>query len=265
MKFFTHLKSISLALLFIVSGFKTEAPLSVESQKYLRTILMNNDFKSTELKSNYLKYNFAPLWLGTPNYSVVGIIGASNQRLQIKFLSAIKDSLQTDTYLITGKSKVASNICSFGGTFTIRYVRELRKFNTRVDETVSPARHEGILLAEYQLVENTNQPAAGIFTGVLLTKWYIDKKGVLHYDDIESFADGCCNNQFVGTWASQKSNKTFRCNWGDSRIPNAGKFDIGVGEFSPDYSRGDKEWQHYAQAWIYSNATAVKEEKKLWW
>lgn len=139
------------------------------------------------------------------------------------------------------------------------------QFSARVDETVSPARHEGILLAEYQLAEGSTQPAAGIFTGVLLTKWYIDKKVMLRYDDIDNFADSSYNNQFVGTWTSQKSNRTLRCNWGDDRIPNAGKFDMGTGEFSPNYKPGDKEWTRYAQAWIYSNAIAVKEEEKRWW
>lgn len=264
MKTPTALKSLILFLLWITVGFRA-ATLPVESQKYMRDVLASSEFQTTELKGNYLKYNFAPLWLNTLNASVVGIIGDENRRLQMKLLSGVKDSIHADTYFITGKSKVAGNICSFSGTFTVRHVRELRKFSTRVDETASPARHEGILLAEYQLAENNNQPAAGVFTGILLTRWYIDKKGVLRYDDIESFADGSCNNQFVGTWTSQKSNKTLRCNWGDDRIPNAGKFDIGAGEFSPAYRPGDKDWQHYAQAWIYDNSAARRQEQKPWW
>ena len=243
----------------------TTNSLSAESQKYMREILEGNEFKSTELKNNYLKYNFAPLWLSTLNSSVVGIIGDGNRRLQMKLLSAVMDPTHADTYLITGKSKVTDNICSFSGTFTIQHVRELRGFNTRVDETVSPAMHEGICLAEYQLTETNNQPSAGVFTGALLARWYVDKKGVLRYDEISSFADGSCNNQFVGTWTNQKSNKILRCNWGDDRIPNAGKFDVGAGEFSPAYQPVDKEWQRYAQAWIYDDTAARKQEQKPWW
>ena len=151
----------------------------------------------------------------------------------MRLLSAIKDSIHADTYLITGKSKVANHICNFSGTFTIRHMRELRKFSNRIDEKTSIAQHEGVLLAEYQLVEDVSQPASGFFKGVLLTKWYIDKKGALRYDNIENFADGACNNQFVGIWTSQESHKTLRCNWGDDRIPNAGNFYLGAGEFSP--------------------------------
>lgn len=265
MKKSATLIALLLSLLWVAVGFKATTLLSVESQKYMRDILASDELQPLELKNNYLKYNFAPLWLKTPNTSVVGIIGNGNRRLQMKLLSAVKDSIHADTYIITGKSKVASNICSFSGTFTIQHIRELRKFSTRVDEIVSPARHEGICLAEYQLAETNNQPAADVFTGILLTTWYIDKKGVLRYDDIESFADGSCNNQFVGTWSNQKSNKTLRCNWGDDRIPNAGKFDMGAGFFSPNYKPGNKEWQRYAQAWIYGNATAIKQEKKHWW
>jgi hypothetical protein len=260
----TALKALMLLLLWIAVGFRATT-LPVESQKCMRDILASNKVQPTEQKGNYLKYNFATLWLNTTNSSVVGIIGDGNRRLQMKLLSAVKDSIHADTYFITGKSKVAGNICSFSGSFTVRHIRELRKFSTRVDETASPARHEGILLAEYQLTEDNNQPAAGVFAGVLLTKWYIDKKDVLRYDDIESFADGSCNNQFVGTWTSLKSHKTLRCNWGDNRIPNAEKFDIGAGEFSPGYKPGDKEWQHYAQAWIYDNTAARRQEQKPRW
>ena len=259
------LTSLLLLLIWIASGFKTTTPLPAESQKYMRAVLASHEFRLAELKGNYLKYDFAPLWLSTPNSSVIGIIGDGNRRLQMKLLSAVKDPIHADTYLITGKSKVAGNICSFSGTFTIRHVRELQKFGIRVDETVSPAVHEGIFLAEYQLTEANDQSSAGGFTGVLLTRWYVDKKGVLRYDDIESFTDDSCNNQFVGTWTSRKSNKALRCNWGDDRIPNAGKFDIGVGEFSPAYGPGDKEWKRYAQAWIYDNTAARNQEKKPWW
>ena len=265
MKKSTPFKLILFVLLLLVAGFKTARSLPAESQKYLRTILASDGFKSAEIKDEYLKYNFAPLWLNTPNNLVVGIIGNEKRRLQIKLLSAVKDATRADTYLVTGKSKAAGNVCGFSGTFTIRHVRELRNFSTRVDETVSPALHEGILLAEYRLTEDASQKAAGTFTGVLLTNWYIDKKGGLHYDDIRNFADGFSNNQFVGIWTNPKNNKALRCNWGDSRIPNAGSFDIGAGEFSPAYTPGDKEWHRYAQAWIHDNAAAREQESKPWW
>ncbi|GAB3740398.1 hypothetical protein GCM10027594_20360 [Hymenobacter agri] len=106
---------------------------------------------------------------------------------------------------------------------------------------------------------------SGVFNGVLLSRWYIDKKGNLRYDDIESFGDGFSNNQFVGTWTNHKGDKTLRCNWGDYRIPNAGSFDIGAGEFSPDPKFITNGWQRYSQAWIYNNAAARKQEKQPWW
>lgn len=110
MRIFDTLKYFLFTLFFLTVGFKTKTPLSVESQKYLHDILANHKFKPTELKDNYLKYNFAPLWLSTLNSSVVGIIGNGNRRLQMKLLSALEDSIRTDTYFITGKSKASNTI-----------------------------------------------------------------------------------------------------------------------------------------------------------
>ena len=249
----------------LLSGFKTTDELPIESVKYLRTALEDAGLKSTERKAAYLKYNFAPLWLKTANSSIVGFIGSNYQRIRIKLLSATKDTAHQDTYFIAGKSAVGNNICDFSGMIIIRHVRELRKFDTRVDETISPARQEGILLAEYHLNENKKLTKTGIFSGILRTKWYINKKGNICYDDINSASDSFCNNQFIGAWTAYKDNKSLRCNWGDYRIPNASSFDIGAGEFSPDAKYLTQGWQGYSQAWIYGNENARRQEEKPWW
>lgn len=263
-----HMFRIRYILLFVILlllEFKIKGKLPIESAKYLRTALANADLQPPERKAEYLKYNFAPLWLKTPNSLILGFIGFNYQRIRIKFLSATKDSTHPDTYFIAGKSAVGNNICDFNGTITVRHVRELRNLETRVDETISPARQEGILLAEYYLSENKTQAKAGVFTGIMRTNWYINKKGVLYYDDISSASDSFCNNQFIGTWTAYRDNKSSRCNWGDYRISNSGNLDIGAGEFSPDDKYLAQGWQSYSQAWIYGNENIQQQEEKAWW
>ncbi|GAA4355579.1 hypothetical protein GCM10023185_18530 [Hymenobacter saemangeumensis] len=252
-------------LIVIFSGFITRQLLSVESRKFVAAQLASRELKPTEKKNQYLKYDYAPLWLHTPHEAVVGFIGADYQRLQMKFLTAVKDPAQPDTYRVSGKSKVANSICAFTGTIIVRHVRERRSLPLPVDARVSPAREAGLLLAEYQLSEITTQPKTGVFSGILLTRWFLDKTGRLHYDDLEKYADGYSNNQFVGTWTPHIGTKVLRCNWGDYRIPNAGDFDMGAGEFSPNEKYRAKGWHTYTQAWMQQDKAAQQRESQRWW
>lgn len=259
------IRYILLFVVLLLLGFKITSRLPVESAKYLRIALANVDLHPPERKAKYLKYNFAPLWLKTPNSSILGFIGSNYQRIRIKLLSATKDSIHADTYFVAGKSAVGNKICDFNGTMIIRHVRELRNFETRVDETISPARQEGVLLAEYYLGENKTQAKAGVFIGVVRTNWYINKKGALYYDDISSVSDSFYNNQFIETWTAYRDNKSLRCNWGDYRIHNSGNLDIGAGEFSPDKKYLAQGWQSYSQAWIHGNKNVQQQEENSWW
>jgi len=255
----------SLVGLLFICAF--QAALPQESQTYVQTVLADKALLPAERKQDYLGYNFAPLWLQTHHSAVFGIIGARYQRLHMKLLTATKDPTAPGRYRIAGKSKVNNTVCSFSGTLTIRNVREWKVKSTRCDETVSPARKEGILLADYRLAEDSTQHEAGVFTGVVQTNWYVDKKGRLLYDDIVDFGDGFCNNQFVGIWTSYRNNKTLRCNWGDHRVPNAGAFDLGAGEFSPDPKYAANGWQQYISAWTSDpqSKAAQQREEKPWW
>ena len=263
-----HMFRIRYILIFVVLlllGFKIKGELPIESTKYLRAALANADLQPSERKTKYTKYDFAPLWLKTPNFSILGFIGFNYQRIRIKLLSATKDSTHPDTYFIAGKSAIGNNICDFNGTITIRHVRELRNLETRVDEIISPARQEGVLLAEYYQSENKTQAKAGVFTGIMRTNWYINKTGALCYDDISSASDSFCNNQFIGTWMAYSYNKSLHCNWGDYRVSNSGNLDVGTGEFSPDNKYLAQDWQNYSQAWIYGDENIQQQEEKAWW
>jgi hypothetical protein len=57
------------------------------------------------------------------------------------------------------------------------------------------------------------------------------------------------------------------CNWGDYRIPNAGKLDIGVGEFNPDAKYNAHGWCDYIRE--FKDADEMEryknDPKRFWW
>jgi hypothetical protein len=262
-------------LLFCLNGFASftqnnqpTPPLPSESVAYRRTQLAANDLKPTDKLREYAHYNFGPLWLETPNTAVVGFIGPRYQRLRLKILTVQRDKADLTRYYVTGKAQVFSHISTFSGTLVLRQIRELRVLATRIDESVSPAQKEGIVLADYELREQTSQPNSDTFRGVMETDWYVSKQGKLAYDDIRTVGDGFCNNQFVGTWTSFATKKAVRCNWGDYRIPNSGAFDIGAGEFSPDPKYYANGWEYYAAIYGHNEAARARvevKEQKIWW
>ncbi len=124
---------------------------------------------------------------------------------------------------------------------------------------------QGVVIAAYDLLEDSLQRHSGFFNGILFTAWYINRFGKLMYDDIEIYSDRYRNNQFIGTWTDYKSRKMEKCNWGDYRIPNSGDLDIGAGEFSPDDKYLKYGWQTYRDSHLHDNIKAKQFEEKEWW
>ena len=100
-------------------------------------------------------------------------------------------------------------------------------------------RRRGCSIAKYNLEEEASQAGSGVFTGYLLFYWYETNDGKFVYDDIDSHSDSYCNNQYAGTWKSNKTKKSKPCAWGQYRVPNSGDLDVGAGEFSvnPKYAK----------------------------
>ncbi|MGI4832106.1 MAG: hypothetical protein ACRYFK_01455 [Janthinobacterium lividum] len=216
-----------------------------------------------------MQYNFSSLWTQPDNGDVVGLIGPNCQRLQVKIVSARRDTADAARYHLTGLTKVNGYLSRFSGVLVLKQVREIRRLAARMDETLPPARQEGMLLADYELREDAAKTKTGVFRGVAQTYWYVDKRGRLQYDDIYGTGNGYCNNQFVGTWTSYATEKARRCNWGDFRLPNSGDFDSGAGEFSPNPKYYAHGWQSYAALGSGNGDAAAKarqrEAQASWW
>jgi len=212
------------------------------------------------------KYDFSSLWTCTENYFVYGFIGENHQRIRVKILKVTKDNLNDRIYHISGKTMVKTNICTFNGDIYI-YILRITKYKTTStgvdDEFKNKVTNEYSLTGSYIFYEDETDAHTGIFKGVFQTDFYLDKQNKLHYDDLEKEADGFTNNQFVGSWQSYSSNISKVCNWGDYRIPNAGNFDHGAGDFSPNTKDISLGWQSLVD--YYHSEKAKNEERRFWW
>lgn len=231
-----------------------------ESEIFKAKALSNQYFLKKELKSDLIKHDFSKLLLHADNSMIYGFIGDNYQRIRVKIIRITKDSLSPDTYDVFGKTMVKTNIDDFNGTIKITNIRKLKNISYGVDDEYKNKGIKGeyIIIADYNFLENQEQPHSGMFKGILESDFYIDKNASVHYDDIESNADGYTNNQFVGEWVDYKTNLTKRCNWGDFRAPNSGNLDIGAGEFSPNDKYLKYGWQS-----IRDKNHKIEEAK--WW
>lgn len=181
--------------------------------------------------------------------------------------SVIKDSIVQNKYLVNGKSSVEGNLCDFNGEITLLKIYEYKDFEYGVDSIyVNEIKSQGILIAKYDFKENAIHKHSGVFKGKLYTRWYINHKDQLKYDNILSHSDGYNNNAFVGIWKSYKTNVEKICNWADYRVPLANKgFDTGAAEFSPSEKYLKYGWENYQKAWLNQDKKAQEIELSEWW
>jgi hypothetical protein len=233
--------------------------LSVESQPV--KIDYSNDWKEKSLNNQYVDsleiiseiedYDFSEIWTEF-QHARYGFIGKNYQRIQIHFISIIKNQDNPLEYLVYGKSKVGNNICEFSGTMSPLHARYYKEFDV---DTLK----QGFLLSKCELFENPKQSYSGEFKGILKSNWYITTKGNIKYDDLQLAADSYSNNGFVGTWKNYKSKEEKTCNWGEFRIPFSGDLDIGVAEFHPN-----KKYLQYGWSDSLPNPFDSKEIEEWW-
>lgn len=231
------------------------------SEKFKTEISKSSYINTKDVKNELLSFDIGPLLTRTNNPSVMGFIGSEYQRIRMKFVSVIKNKAVNDQYFIYGKSMVKDNVCEFQGTLKITAAYYLKESDGDVKQ--------GIIIGDYILYENPSQKHVGEFKGSFKTEFYIDKQGIIQYDDLSGDADGFSNNEFVGTWTSYGGKISKPCNWGDHRIPMSGDLDSGSGEFVPDPKYIANGWLNYKQAYFDPQnklaEEARKKENSEWW
>lgn len=234
--------------------------------------MLGSELNQENVLDKYIQIDFSNVWLNTENSEVYGIIGVEHQRIKIKLLTAKKNHEKPYEYLISGKSNVKETTCDFQGKINLIEIYEVKKLRFGVDDEYANKgiKSQGVLIADYEFKENMEQNHSGIFKGKLYTKWYLNAKNQIVYDNIEFDADGYFNNAYVGIWESHSTGNSKICNWADYRVPQANKdFDIGVGEFNVSEKYWNRGWLDIALINQAPN-TAIKRNisksnSKEWW
>ncbi|RZL36616.1 MAG: hypothetical protein EOP00_29305, partial [Pedobacter sp.] len=170
------------------------------------------------VSSEFSKLDFSDIWLKAKETDVYGVIGQDNRRIRIKILKVTKSKTNPLQYLVRGKSNVKNNVCDFNGQITIQNIQKSERKIFGVDnEFKELSKTQGLLIAVYEFYENKSQKHAGAFKGTLKTKWYLNEKDKILYDDLNAHSDGFFNNAFVGYWKGYNSQFKKKCNWGDFR------------------------------------------------
>ncbi|MCE9540740.1 MAG: hypothetical protein K8R85_16190, partial [Bacteroidetes bacterium] len=155
------------------------------SREYLE--LETKQFTTTSnMLPQILRCNFSRVW-PTNNTEQDGILGRNYQRIRIH-IDKVSVSKNRDTYIVTGASNVANNICRFKGT--IKLIRAY--LNDSCDN--STYIKCGDLFAKYVFYEDSLQSHSGVFKGITECIFHIDSTGqYVFLDESMSGADGYWN------------------------------------------------------------------------
>ena len=205
-----------------------------------------NDVIERTIYSSYKKYNADLDMLAVLNYKKTdfyGFIGVNRKRLRITFTSIKKSEENKDVYEVEGFSTVMNkNKRTFKGTFSLQSHYKFTEPTS--DEPLKNGDIEGFSTFSYELAEDENLTATGVFKGKMIVMW-LKKVNAAPVYFLPFNRDSERNYQFFGTWTSYKTKKTSVASWGEDRIPCSGDFDEGVGDFSPKPQYWQYGWEEF--------------------
>ncbi|WP_314202496.1 hypothetical protein [Capnocytophaga sputigena] len=213
------------------------------SAMYAQPCIFEDVVKKTTYDIPYKKYT-APLdmlqVLNGKKDNFLGFIGVNRKRLRITFTSIKKSEENKDVYEVEGFSTVMNkNKRTFKGTFSLLSHYKFTKPADDDPPLPKKGEVEGFSTFSYELAEDENLTATGVFKGKMIVMWFKKVNAAPVYY-IPFHDDGERNYQFFGTWTSYTTKKTSVASWGEYRIPCSGDFDLGDGDFGPN----PKYWQY---------------------
>src|SRR6478609_2583092 len=117
------MKKILYFLYFLLSSFIAFAQSdSIAGHEWMQTLLKDARLNPTEKISDITQYDLSDLLKTDATDQPVGYITSNYQQFGIFFTSVNKTD-KKDTYAVTGKNRVMSNICDFKGTITFTNAR----------------------------------------------------------------------------------------------------------------------------------------------
>lgn len=232
MKFKTKLILGCLFILLIScknNAQEKEHKSSISEESWIIDFMKRNFININEDKLDDKEFDFSTI-LYNKETKYLGYIGKNKQKLNIEF-DHLKKSLPGQKYDVSAKVNHHGISKEVKGCIDSISIYKLKNFTYGVDDWMKgKVKNQGITIARYILKENNSNK--GIYKGQLVFSWYVDNKGNLKYDNIESDRDGYSNNQFYGYYKGDTNDAKQYTAWGHYRIPKSGDLDIGVAEFS---------------------------------
>ena len=213
------------------------------SAMYAQPCTFKEVIERTTYNVPYEKYNIHLDMLQVLNAeksNFLGFIGANYKRLRITFTSIKKSEENKDVYEVEGFSTVMNkNKRTFKGTFSLQSHYKFTKPADDDPPLPKKGEVEGFSTFSYELAEDENLTATGVFKGKMIVMW-LKKVNAAPVYFLPFNRDSERNYQFFGTWTSYKTKKASIASWGIYRIPCSGDFDLGDGDFGPN----PKYWQY---------------------
>lgn len=232
-----------------------------ELERYEDLLILDDQFEIKESNLDEIgKLNLKNFWIKNPEESRFGFIGSNYRRLDVVFVSIIKDENNPLVYRVYGKSRVSANICEFQGTIEISKSFYLSSFEYFAGKG-------GVIAGDYHFYEDRDANHPGVFQGRFVTYWNKDRNDSIVYMQLPAIEG---NNQFAGTWQGYGTSKSLEANWGDSRIPFSADLDVGTSEFGVNRKYQQYGWDSFIKAWAggfdkETTKRAREEENKAWW
>lgn len=211
----------------------------------------------TDQLQKFLKFNYCSIWLSGIKQQN-GVIGLNYQRIQIHIDKVTKNKTKSDTYIITGKSKVKDNICNFSGELKLLKLFLIGCSDTTIEKC-------GQLFGSYTLYEDSLHNHCGVFKGIMECSVRLDSTGK------RMLLGDCCgddnywNRTFIGTWTEYKTGNVKKCIWGDYRLPFVFDFMCGDGEMRACDKYAMYGWQTFNDNSEYMTVNEKWELKDKWW
>ena len=218
------------------------------SAMYAQPCTFEDVVKETTYDIPYKKYN-APLdmekVLNAEKSNFLGFIGVNYKRLRITFTSIKKSEENKDVYEVEGFSTVMNkNKRTFKGTFSLLSHYKFTKPADDDPPLPKKGEVEGFSTFSYELAEDENLTATGVFKGKMIVMWFKKVNAAPVYF-LPFNRDSERNYQFFGTWTSYKTKKASIASWGIYRIPCSDDFDEGVGDFIPKPQYWQYGWEEF--------------------
>ncbi len=238
-------------------------PPSLEEQSIKRILggVIDDSLIYGEFKTLSLEHLFT-----TKENSMDGVIGDDFRRLRVHISEAKKSSADSMLYLVTGKTKVNSNICDFKGSLRIESVI---KYVEQAPEE-PPYEVMGHLGGTFEFSEDQRQSGSGILSGRFSIKWNIYNESQVDFGNIwYTYRSSVID--YEGNWTEYKTKNSKRVCWSDY-ISNCLPEDFNCSD-GPDIIPCDKYarngWESLKAMFDYSNESARKKaletEVQKWW